>query len=139
MIFAHPVNKTTSIEASCKDVYAGGKGLHSTASFTLSKIVDGKPTPIGHFSLSPLPGCCGTVVSHDTYLISTERGGKLSEPFRKLKTALARHLGYSLMIATSRTDQPASIKNMTKSGYKIGGEFVNRRTGNPIALGLKVL
>jgi hypothetical protein len=139
MIFAQPIDSTSSLEASARDVYEGGKGLHQTTRFTLTKVVDGKRTDIGHFSLSPLPGCCGTVVSHDTYLSDKERGGQFSEPFRQLKTALVRHLGYSAMIATSRTDQTASIKNMTKSGYEIGGRFVNRRTGNPIAIGIKVL
>ncbi len=139
MTFAHSVNKDLSLEAVTTGNLTGGKGLYAEAKFTLFKVEGTKRTQAGSFSFSPMPGCCGVVVSHTTFLNPKERGTSISEPFRQLKTALARHLGYSCIIATSQENNPASIANMTKSGYAIGGRFVNSRTRNPIAIGIKVL
>lgn len=94
---------------------------------------------IGHFYFSPMPGCCGIIVSHHTYLNRDKRSSGFSEPFRNLKEELAKKLGYTRMIATTQMDNVPGVKNMFKSKYRIVDTFTNKRTGNLLGLGIKRL
>lgn len=115
------------------------KGLRKTTNFSLWRVTNNSEFNIGRFSLSPMPGCCGIVVSHDTELTENNRHSGLSEPFRKLKHKLAKDLGYTVMIATTQTKNIPAFANMLKSGYKILDVFRNKRTSNDIGIGIKVL
>ena len=114
---------------------AFGKGLEKETKFS----VFAGDTPIGYFRFSPLPGCCGVVVSHDTFVYEKERKTVASQDFRSSKTELAKLFGYSCMIATTQMMNPASLKNMIKSGYDIKIQFINSRTTNLLGLGVKLL
>lgn len=110
------------------------KGLDKKYDF---KVIGSYNNEIGHFSFSPMPGCCGIVVSHDTYLNPDVRRTFNSNAFRGLKEAFAKRLGYSRMIATTVMSDPASSGNMMKSGYRINDVFRNKRTSNDVGIGIK--
>ena len=123
------------------------KGLEEGVHFALKIIKDGKEqvfphhyqNRIGGFALYPMPGCCGMVVSTATFLFPDFRGTEISVKFRELKNNLAKHLGYSCMIATGITDDVLSHKNLLKSNYEIVKNFTNSRTDNKLDIAVKVL
>ena len=116
-----------------------GKGLLDTLFLLVFRVTETSRIEIGHTSFSPLPGCCGIVVSHGTYLTEQTRGSGLSEPFRKLKEQIARELGYSLMLATTDMANFPAVGNMFRSNYQMVDAFTNKRTGHLIGLGIKKL
>lgn len=130
------------------------KGIQRTICFMVRLYKDGKrvetPNPlypghkgtldrIGHFYFSPMPGCCGVVVSNNTFLQPSYRRSIYSQPFRDLKELAAKSLGYSCMIATGVSEDVASHKNLLKSNYKLVSQFYNNRTGNKLDVAVKVL
>ena len=112
------------------------KGLYRYITFS---IFSNEDIPAGSFMFYPMPGCCGIVVSTGTYLHKQFRGGQLSRDFRVLKERIAKELGYSCMIATTKMDDIPARKNMEKGNYKFVEEFVNSRTGNRLGIGGKLL
>lgn len=122
-----------------EDLVKEQKGLRKETMFTLHRVTDYSEYQIGQFALAPMPGCCGIVVSCYTFLKEDNRGQGLSEPFRQLKHKLAKDLGYTVMIATTQTKNIPAVGNMIKSKYKIVDVFRNKRTGNDIGIGIKVL
>ena len=118
------------------------KGLYKTTKFKFYSIGNYKGSELrelGYFYFSPMPGCCGIVISHDTFLNKNFRGSAVSDPFRKIKNELAKQLGYTVMIATTQMENLPGVGNMMKSGYKIPLTFTNKRTNNLLGLGYKVL
>ncbi len=113
----------------------GGKGLDKSYSFYFHY----DNNEVGSFGLSPMPNCCGVVVVGGVYLRPEFRGTTVSRKFREMRNELIKSLGYSMAIATTVTSDPAADKNFTKVGYTRSDEFVNKRTGNPLVLGWKVL
>lgn len=119
------------------------KGLEGTTKFHISqyykhyKTQEEQRTEIGYVYFSEMPGCCGVVVVHNMFLFTQYRGSQFSDPVRRVKEKLARELGYSLMIATTRMDQIPAVQNMFKSKYTIATTFCNKRTNNLIGLGFK--
>jgi len=121
------------------------KGLYKETKFTFHSISNRQTPPepvarqLGYFYFSPMPGCCGIVVSHNTFLNTDCRGSGVSDPFRKIKNELAKALGYTVMIATTQMHNLPGVGNMIKSKYKIPLTFTNKRTSNLIGLGYKVI
>lgn len=93
---------------------------------------------IGTFVLSPMPGCCGIVVSNHLFVEKEYRGTNISKEFMKLKESTAQMLGYPAVIATTQTRNIAEIKSAKKRGYKIIKTWKNTRTGNELALLFKI-
>lgn len=112
------------------------KGLDEQTHFV---ITIGSPTTtrMGSFSLSPMPGNCGMVVLHGMYIDEGRRHSPYRQHIREMKTELCKKLGYSLMIATTRMDHPASVGNMLSSKYTITDVFMNKRTNHLIGVGTK--
>ena len=118
------------------------KGLFKTTKFRFCSIGNREGSEIrelGSFYFSPMPGCCGIVISHDTFLNKNYRGTDVSDAFRKIKNELAKELGYTVMIATTQMTNLPGVGNMMKSKYKIPLTFTNKRTNNLLGLGYKVL
>lgn len=118
------------------------KGLYDETVFTFWSVNNregSKPKELGSFHFSPMPGCCGVVVSHNTFLNKDYHHSNVSNPFRKIKHELAKALGYTLMIATTQMENLPGVGNMIKAGYMMPKTFTNKRTGNLIGLGYKVL
>lgn len=126
------------------------KGLYDTLWCNVIRTKEEKPVLdddafykliIGSFAFSPMPGCCGLVVSHGTWRDkrTIAEFSKDSDMFRECKTALAKKLGYSAMIATTQMKEVASVLNMVKSGYHIERTFTNKRTSNLLGVGIKII
>lgn len=126
-------------EEDMQDLIPEQKGLFNSVNFTLWRVTKDSEYEIGRFTLAPMPGCCGIVVSAHTYLNPNDRHKGLSNSFRALKHKLAKDLGYTVMIATSQTKDIPAFGNMLKSKYNIVNVFRNKRTTNDVAIGIKVL
>lgn len=92
---------------------------------------------LGHFYLSPMPGCCGIVIVHGMYLHADARNSFLSNSIRELKTELCKALGYTVMMATTRMDEIPAVGNFFKSKYKFVDTFMNKRTDHLVGIGMK--
>lgn len=115
------------------------KGLEHIGEAYFNLYSNENKRPVGNFRFSHMPGCCGMVVSHNTFLNRDFRGTMVSDGFRKLKEELAKELGYTMMIATTRMRDEPAVGNFRKSGYEIVRKFVNKRTNNELGIGLKCL
>lgn len=123
------------------DFICDDKGLYNSEKFNFEYRLYEKEeyNRIGGFTFSPMKGCCGIIISSYTWLDPKFRGGFASDAFRKAKEDFARHLGYSIMLATTQMHNIPAVGNMRKSGYKIVKTFSNKRTGNLLGLGIKEL
>lgn len=116
-----------------------GKGLDKPIKFMVIRGND-PPRELGHFTLAPLPGCCGVVVSTESYLDPSWRGKTvISEHFHKIKEATARKLGYSMMLATVQLRNIPEVVGGSKAGWKLDHFFRNKRTENDLAFMFKEL
>lgn len=138
-IFKEPVNHEVWLEARSNDIGDIEKGLYKETYFQLFRMTDHSSIDIGRTCLAPMPGCCGVVISYNTFLNKDSRHSGLSDPFRKLKENLAKHLGYTLMIATTQASNVPAAGNFIKSKYNVVKTFVNKRTNNLLWLGIKEL
>ena len=110
--------------------YVWRKGTHQGAA----------DSHIGRFTLAPLAGCCGVVVSTDSYLEESWRKTPVvSEHFHKLKEETARKLGYSLMLATTQLRNIPEVVGASKAKWKFIHFFRNKRTDNDLGLMIKDL
>jgi hypothetical protein len=90
--------------------------------------------PWVHYCLSPLPGCCGVVVSHNAYLASDYRGYGLGDYFHKERLSLMKDLGYSCGLCTVTSDNEVQKNLLLKNGWKLIHVFKNKRTGNLVEI-----
>lgn len=89
------------------------------------------------YNLTQLPGCCGVVVSHGSWLDPNKRGIGLGEYFHKERLNLAEYLGYSCMVATTTDQNKAEQHILEKNGWKKVHTFENYRTGNVVQIWIK--
>lgn len=145
-VFKHRVNDNVCLEArtpAIEDEYMkpeyAEKGLDGlgTIGFEILRVTNHSEYVVGRTYLTQMPGCCGIVISHQTTLKEENRHSGLSDPFRELKNELAKHFGYTLMMATTRVDNIPACSNLFKSKYKVLKTFLNKRTNNYLWLGIK--
>ncbi len=143
LVFKQSIDADLWLEARCEtleqEVIENAKGLAREARFSIFMMSSHSEFLIGKTSLSPMPGCCGIVVSHYTELTPNNRGTSLSDPFRDLKSNLAKALGYTVMVATTDMSNFPAVGNMFKSKYKMVSSFINKRTNHLIGIGIKTL
>lgn len=108
------------------------KGLQNPQKFTV--IHKKTKKEIGTFTLAPMIGCCGIIISTALYLNKEYRSTPISKEFMQLKEWTPLYLGYSAVIATIREDNIAEIKSSTKRNYKTIARWRNDRTGANLAL-----
>jgi hypothetical protein len=94
---------------------------------------------IGRFTLAPMIGCCGVVISTNTYLFPQFRGLYHSKGMHDLKQAVAEHLGYSLMLCTVQGSNVPQLAGAWKAGWRVVHTFTNSRTGHLIHMMTKNL
>lgn len=94
------------------------------------------PMPAGSFCLEPMPGCCGVVVSTDSFLNPQYRGA-LGKRFHTLKEGVARHFGYRAMLMTTHLRNIPEVVGASKARWKFFHYFRNGRTGNDIGIAVK--
>ena len=107
------------------------KGLLSPQKFI---VTDKKESEIGTFTLAPMPGCCGLVVSTALFLIQEYRSTPIGKEFMELKEWTPEYLGYSAVIATVQLENMAELKSSAKRQYKIIANWRNDRTGNELGI-----
>jgi GNAT superfamily N-acetyltransferase len=92
------------------------------------------------FVLTQQTGCCGILVSTDTFVETKHRGNGIAQEMMFLKEQLAKDFGYSLMLATvNMTGNPAECHILEKNGWQLGSSFINSRTKNKVGVYTKVL
>lgn len=117
------------------------KGLYKEQTFKVQwERTDKSREDVGQFTLAPLPGCCGVVVSTGSWLHTKQRGLQyISVSFHEIKELVARHFGYSLMLSTVQLRNLPQIISGSKAGWKYIHHFRNKRTDHDLTLGLKEL
>jgi GNAT superfamily N-acetyltransferase len=114
------------------------KGLDNQAFFeAFFDVKDG--ARLGYWYMSPMPGCCGVVVSHGLVMEASFRGNGYSKAFMALRFEVAKKLGYSAMVATALTSNFPEIISSAKAGWKLGPVFRNKRTTRDVAFQIKLL
>lgn len=116
------------------------KGLSNTLTITRKTEVVSQWATRNHpytvtwsqYSLSPLPGCCGVVVSHGSMINISQRNKGLGDYFHKERLSLVEELGYSCAICTVISGNKAEERILEKNGWKKIHSFVNSRTSNLI-------
>src|ERR1700761_4391320 len=110
---------------------ASDKGLMESTNFiVLWNHSDKRISPFGRFTLVPMPGCCGIIVSVGSYLEPGFRSQhNPSRWFHEIKEKVARHFGYSLMLMTTQTSNFPEVIGAAKSGWRLHHSFRNARTG----------
>lgn len=120
------------------DPYYIDKGLILNTTFFVHTMqpLEGLPAGVrfGEFTLCPMPGCCGVVVSTATKIAHPFVGKKLSKHMHKLKEHVALELGYSLMLSTTVSSNAPQVAGATKANWLVLEEFKNSRTGNELLL-----
>lgn len=106
---------------------------------TVFHVRDKNDTFIGSFTLAPMPGNCGIVVSTATWLPARVRGSGLSYVLHHFKEDIARKAGYSIMLCTVVQGNEPQVKGATNVGWKFWYRFMNRRTNNVCEIGVKIL
>ena len=115
------------------------KGLGALAGFYVFRGENSfnKKDASAYFELAPMPGCCGAVVSTGSYKYNSSLD---SFYFHNIKLAVAKALGYSLMIATAELRNfPETIGAVKNGNWKLLEPFYNNRTGHDLVLMAKVL
>lgn len=113
------------------------KGLVNPESFTVIDLQSNES--VGWFTLCPMPGNCGMVVSTGTRVRWERRGRGLSYVLHEAKEELSRALGYTKMISTVQSFNDPQIISAKKSGWREVDEFTNKRTNNDILIMVKDL
>ena len=117
------------------------KGLKKPAKFSVFRLhypdLNKGENECGHFVLAPMPGCCGVVVSTDSYINPKWRGGALSKPMHNIKEKAAKALGYTTMIATVQARNYPEVVGASNSGWRFLHTFRNKRTSNDIGIMVK--
>lgn len=112
------------------------KGLTGPVTFKLSLYNDEDRVVNTNFTLAPLYGCCGVVVSTGSW---NKEPSISSSDFHKIKEQIARHLGYSLMLATTQLRNIPEVIGAGKNDWKFVHTFRNKRTDNDLGLMIKDL
>jgi hypothetical protein len=121
------------------DEYPLEKGLDGVVNFIVSR-TPSSAGDFGWFTLAPLPGCCGVVVSIHSRLKEGWAGTPvIGDHFHKLKEHVARELGYSMMLATTQLRNIPEVVGASKAGWRIEKFFRNKRSGNDIGVMFKEL
>lgn len=82
--------------------------------------------------MSQLPGCCGVCVSHDSCVMASHQHKKLATICMGLKKAIAKQLGFTMMLVTDKDYNIYNTKVFDKHGFKPCFEFKNARTSNAV-------
>ena|SRR6185312_3115161 len=115
------------------------KGLNGSKQFTVVMGLGGPPTGVGTFTLSPMPGCCGVVVSENSNLDERYRGIWVGKQFHEIKAKVAAYFGYKAMIMTTQLRNFPEVIGAAKAGWSFKHSFRNKRTDNDIGIAIKDL
>jgi len=86
------------------------------------------------FFLSTFPGCCGIMISHNTYVDPIYRKKGISKILQTLKEEIAIETGFSLLLAVDLENSISKDFLPKFKWYEIGKRFKNKRSGNELLL-----
>lgn len=89
---------------------------------------------IAGFTMLQLPGCCGVAISTRAVVGVPYRKRGLGALLNELRKDIAREAGYTVLMCTDVTRNTPQRKILEKNGWKNVFSFVNRRTGNEVAI-----
>lgn len=89
------------------------------------------------YSLSPFPGNCGIVVSHNAWIDTDQRGYGLGQYFHEERLKFIKDLGYSCGICTVISTNTAEKNLLLKNNWKRVYSFLNKRTSNTCEIWVK--
>jgi len=115
--------------------YLDQKGLIKEVVFSLQL----NTTCIAQFTLAPLIGCCGVCISTGAVVLRNWRNKGLGKLLNLLRIHIATHLGYGLLLATSKETNEPQSKIFFANGWEAVQQFVNPRTGNHLVVHTYVL
>lgn len=94
---------------------------------------------ISRFELAQMLGCCGICISTGTYVHPDFRGKGVNSLLNNFRIAIAKDLGYGLLMCTDLKSNTPQMKTLDKNGWKHIYEFKNPRTGNILNITIKEL
>lgn len=89
------------------------------------------------FSLTQMPGCCGLLISHNTWVDSMYRGKGIAQFLQDIKESIAVEAGYSQLICTANNKERAQLHILGKNHWESVVEFHNKRSGNAVYIYVK--
>jgi hypothetical protein len=87
---------------------------------------------IAGFVMCQLPGCCGICLSTKAYVSYSLQGRGLGLILAKLRIAIAKEAGYTVLMCTDVDTNVPQRKIMSRLGWKDIYQFNNLRTGNDV-------
>ena len=95
---------------------------------------------VGHYELTPMPGCTSAVaISHGLFIQPEYRGKGYGSKAHAERLEKAKSLGFQVLIATTKSDNTPEVKILQKYGWKRCREFWNPKTTNTVTFWLKHL
>lgn len=94
---------------------------------------------ISRFELAQMLGCCGICISTGTYVHPDFRGKGVNSLLNNFRIAIAKDLGYGLLMCTDLKSNTPQMKTLDKNGWKHIYEFKNPKTGNILNITIKEL
>ncbi len=85
-----------------------------------------------YFCMSELPGCCGVVCFHNSYVYTQYRGKGLGRLLLRLRQKAAILAGYTLAMATTIETNGVEQNLLFKEGWATVDNFKNKRTENSV-------
>lgn len=92
------------------------------------------PKRVAGFSLLQLPGCCGVALSTGAHVACSYQRKGLGYILNELRKDLSREAGYTVLMCTDVMHNEAQRKILQHNGWKDVFDFVNKRTGNKVAI-----
>lgn len=92
------------------------------------------PNWVAGFSLSPLPGCCGVVISHGAGVDPRYQGKGVGTLMNAMRVDIARLYGYGTMLCTDLVTNTPQRRILARNGWKDVHTFTNPRTDNELAI-----
>lgn len=89
------------------------------------------------FHLTMLPGCCGYLVSHESFVYYEFRRKGIATVLQSIKEEIAREEGYTHMMCTTMASNMSQNRILEKHGWTKVHEGVNGRTNNNLYMWVK--
>ena len=103
------------------------------------RVINVEGVVISRFELAQMLGCCGICISTGTYVHPEFRGKGINSLLNNFRIAIAKDLGYGLLMCTDLKSNIPQMKTLDKNGWKHIHEFENPRTGNILNVTIKEL
>lgn len=92
------------------------------------------PIRIAQWTLTPMPGCCGILISTNSYVNYPYRKLGLGTILNKYRIQQATEKGYGLLFCTDKDTNIPQKNILAKNGWELINNFTNPRTGNLVNL-----